>query len=245
MSLLFIIFGAGIPIWFYILPLIAFVLAMWAQGKVKAAYRKYQAVPTRNGLSGAEVARLILESRGLSDVNVEVSKGFLSDHYDPRDRTLRLSEANYNGKSVAACGIAAHEAGHALQHADGYAWLQFRSSMVPVVSIGSKLAMILVPIGLILTFMASSSLAVPLLTVAAYGLAAVVIFSLVTLPVEIDASVRAVRILGSGGILAGEELDGAKVMLRAAAYTYVAAAAAAIMELVRVLMLLAMARGRD
>ena len=230
---------------FWVPPIVGAMIALWAQGKFRSTYQRYLKVPTQNGMTGADVARLILQSRGLQDVQVEEAKGLLTDHYDPRDRTLRLSEANFRGKSIAAVGVSAHEAGHAIQHADGYVWLQLRSSMVPLVSIGSRLAGILIPIGILLTFLMRSSIGVPLLTVAAYGLAAVVVFSLITLPVEIDASVRASRILGNTGILVGEERDGANKVLRAAAYTYVASAAVAILELVRVLMMLAMARGRN
>lgn len=243
MNLLFFFYPIGSPL-FWILPIIGALIALWAQSRVTSAFHRYSKVRTRAGMTGAEVAQLIVQGRGIHDVQVEETKGHLSDHYDPRDRTLRLSSKVYHGNSIAAVGIAAHEAGHALQHADAYRWLTLRSKMVPVVSIGSKLAGILIPIGLILTFFVNSPIAVPVLTVAAYGLGAVVLFSLVTLPVEIDASMRAVRILDSSGMLVGEEMTGAKTMLRAAAYTYVAAAAVAIMELVRVLMMLAMARNR-
>jgi hypothetical protein len=220
------------------------VLAIWAQSKVKAAFRQWSQVPTRAGVTGAEVARLILRSRGITDVEVEPTKGMLTDHYNPLEKKLRLSEANYSGSSVAAVGVAAHEVGHAIQHADGYPFLQFRSIMVPVVRIGSMLSGILIPIGFLLLIVGRTGggLAVPVLTVAAYGLAAVVLFSLVTLPVEIDASRRALKILGTSGMLVEEELDGTRHMLRAAAYTYVASAAVAIVELVRVLFLLAAAR---
>jgi hypothetical protein len=194
-------------------------------------------------MSGGEVAELLLRSRGISDVRVEPTRGFLTDHYDPRHKTLRLSESVYASRSIAALGVAAHETGHALQHADAYAWLAFRSRMVPVVTIASRLGMLFLPLGTILAF--TSQFGVSLLWIAAVGLAAVVVFSLVTLPVEIDASRRALRLLGGAGILEGAELDGAAKVLRAAAWTYVASAAAAIVELLRVLSHIAAARHRS
>jgi Zn-dependent membrane protease YugP len=231
----------GVSPWYFVLMILGVLITIAAQMRVSAAFRKYQQVGTRGGISGAEVARMILAARGIQDVRVEPTRSFMGDHYDPRDKTLRLSEANYHGKSVAAVGVAAHEVGHAIQHADAYAWLNFRSAMVPVVGIGSRLAGPLITIGILMMFV-KGGLAVPILTAAAVGLGAVVVFSLVTLPVEIDASSRAVRILGTSGILVGKELDGAREVLRAAAYTYVAACAVAVFELLKVLMLLAAVR---
>lgn len=231
--------------YYYILPALAALVALWASARVRSTFQRYSRMPTRAGMTGAEVAELILRSRGITDVTVESTGGMLTDHYNPLEKRLRLSQANFDGRSVAAVGVAAHEAGHALQHADGYAFLQFRSLMVPVVKIGSHLAGVLIPIGFLLLIFTRSGggLAVPVLTVAAYGLAAVVLFSLITLPVEIDASRRALRILNTSGMLVEEELDGARTMLRAAAYTYVASAAVAVVELIRVLALLSAARG--
>jgi len=227
----------------WLLPLAAAILAILAQARVRQAYRRYSRVATRSRLTGAEVARLILDSRGLSEVEVSRQGGLLTDHYDPNSRTLRLSEQVHSGVSIASVGIAAHEAGHALQHADAYRWLNLRSSLVPVVGIGSRLAGPLFGVGVMLMMFSKGPLAIWLLMLAAYGLAGVVVFSLVTLPVEIDASARALRLLRSSGILDGEEVDGAAAMLRAAAYTYVAAAAVAILQLVHVLRWLAHARG--
>ena len=249
------------PYWFYggpidpiyglLLPGIAFLFALFAQARVKSAFSRFASVATRSGLSGAEVAELLLRSRGITDVTVESTSGFLSDHYDPRARTLRLSEEVHDGRSVSAIGVAAHETGHALQHADGYAWLNFRSTMVPVVSVMSRLGSWLLLPGMLLSVYSwrsagnPSSVGLSMLYIAAIGLAAVVVFSLVTLPVEIDASARAMRLLDGAGILVGEEIEGARTVLTAAAWTYVASAAAAIVELLRVLSLIRMLSGRD
>ena len=233
------------PILGVFLPLAAFLFAIFTQMRVRSAFRRYSRIPTRAGLSGAEVAELLLRSRGIGNVRVETARGFLGDHYDPTSRTLRLSEGVYNGRSVAAMGIAAHETGHALQHADAYAWLGLRSRMVPVVSIASRVGTILMPIGIVLALMARSETGILLLWGAAVGLAAVVLFSLVTLPVEIDASRRAMKLLGNAGVLVGDEVTGARAMLGAAAWTYVAAAAAAIVELLRILAIIAAAGGRN
>ncbi len=244
-------YGPIDPVYGLLLPLIAVAFALIAQARVKSAFKRFEGVGTRAGITGAEVAKLLLQSRGIADVRVEPTSGFLSDHYDPRTKTLRLSEAVYAGRSVSALGVAAHETGHALQHADAYAWLNFRSTMVPVVSVMSRLGPILFSIGCALTFWFARSrhgdgpnpLGLALLYGAAIGMAAVVVFSLVTLPVEIDASQRAMRLLGGAGVLVGEELDGARVVLRAAAWTYVASAATAIVELLRILSLIALAKG--
>jgi Zn-dependent membrane protease YugP len=238
------------PIYGLLLPAIAFLFALVAQARVKSAFGRFEKVATRSGLSGAEVAELLLRSRGITDVTVEATDGFLRDHYDPRSKTLRLSAAVYGGRSVAALGVAAHETGHALQHADGYAWLNFRSNLVPVVGFMSRIGTILLPIGMAVTYFtyrsgAPSQLGLGLLYGAAIGLAAVVVFSLVTLPVEIDASQRAMRLLDGAGVLVGEEVDGAATVLRAAAWTYVASAAAAIVELLRILSIIRMVSGRD
>jgi Zn-dependent membrane protease YugP len=232
------------PLFHLWLPLAACALALLAQARVKMMFAHWSRTATRSGLTGADVAELLLRSRGIVDVRVEPVSGFLSDHYDPRSRTLRLSERVHGSRSIAALGVAAHEAGHALQHADGYAWLDFRSRMVPVVAIGSAVGGWLFPIGVMVAFGSGSPMGQTLLFVAALGFAAVVLFSLVTLPVELDASRRALALLGNSGVLVDDELRGARAVLRAAAFTYVAAAAAAIVELLKVLALLAQSRRR-
>lgn len=203
----------------------AMLLAMWAQAKVKSAYRKWAAKPNLSGLTGAEAARRMLAQAGL-DLNIEVSKGgALSDHYDPRDRTLRLSPNVFNGRSVAALGIACHEAGHALQHAEEYTLLKFRSAVVPFASIGSWLSWPLIIGGSLLQYAGLLYLGI-----AAFG--AVVVFQLATLPVEFDASARAKKQLGTLGILRSpQEEKGVASVLTAAAMTYVAATITAVMTL--------------
>ncbi len=206
--------------WILILPGMA--LGGLAQSRVKAAVMRWSKVPLGHGLTGAQVARHILDTKGLQEVGIEPAKGVLSDHYDPRAKVLRLSEAVYGVPSVAAAGIAAHEAGHAIQDAEDYLPLEARSAIVPVVKAGSTVAPLVFMGGL----MVGSSM---LMWVGAilFGLSS--LFALVTLPVEFDASARALRLLESTGIIEDEgEMDGARKVLRAAAWTYVAAAVAAI-----------------
>jgi len=224
------------PYWLlFALP--GIVLAFWAQSRVKGAYNKYSKVRTSRGVSGADVARTLLDSQGLHDVEIEESKGLLSDHYDPRTKVLRLSKDVYHNPSVAAAGIAAHEMGHALQHSSGYFPLQIRSAIVPVAQVGSTLAPWLVIIGFFLRFTTLAWVGVVL-----FGLA--VIFTLITLPVEFDASKRAKKLLVSNGVLIGNEIDGANKVLDAAALTYVAAAVAAIGQLIYYVFLMTGGRRR-
>lgn len=225
----------------------AILFALWAQARVRGAYAKYSKIGVRAGLTGADVARLILRSQNLqvtqqrgnaaSDgvVNLECIPGEMTDHYDPRDKTLRLSENVYHGKSIAALGIAAHEVGHALQDASHYAPMRLRHLMYPASSIGSTLAFPLIFGGLILGYM---GYAVPWLVSAGIWLfAAAVAFTVVTLPVEFNASKRALLALANGGHLSAEEMKGARAVLSAAAMTYVAAAAAAILQLIRLILI--------
>jgi hypothetical protein len=201
-----------------------FLLSLFAQFKVRSSYKKYSKIPTSRGITGAKAARLILDAQGIRDVSIELGKGFLSDHYDPRSKVLRLSESVYAGDSLASVGVAAHEAGHAIQHAQGYVPLQLRSALVPISSLGSNLAWPLLIIGFI--FMAKSLIMAGILF---FSLA--VLFQLVTLPVEFNASSRALQALPATGILTDTELAGARKVLTAAALTYVAAAATAIIQL--------------
>jgi Zn-dependent membrane protease YugP len=216
------------PIWFdplYLLfSLPALLLGLWAQLQVQSAFNEYSRVHTITGVSGAQVARRILDSNGLRQVVVEQAEGFLSDHYDPSQGVLRLSPHVYQGNSLAAAGVAAHEAGHALQHRAGYAMLQLRTAMVPSVQIGSWLGPIIFFIGFMMTGLIGQ-------TMAWLGLllfAATAAFALITLPVEFDASQRAKQLLVSQGIIAQQELPGISRVLNAAALTYVAAAVQAI-----------------
>jgi len=208
----------------------AVVFAMYAQHKVKSTYRKYLEVPSARGLSGAEAARQLLDAAGLSQVGIEVIDGELNDHYDPRVRKLRLSRLNHEGSSVAALGVACHEAGHALQHAKGYAPLQLRQVIFPVASFGSKLAMPLFLMGFLFSFPALMDIGIAVYLVAAF-------FSVLTLPVEFDASKRAVTLLNRHGIVSTQESGHVKAVLNAAALTYVAAALMAVLQIVRLLIL--------
>ncbi len=205
---------------------VGLLLSLWAGSKVKSTFQRYSEVPSRHGLSGAQVARAILQAHGVHDVTVEPVAGSLTDHYDPSSRTLRLSEPVYHSTSVAALGVAAHEVGHAIQHANRYAMLQFRSAIVPLVGIGSNVGIWVMILGLGMGA-ASGSMTMAWIGLAMFATTA--LFTLVTLPVEFDASKRALATLQSAGVLASDELDGAKKVLDAAAMTYVAAAAASVM----------------
>ncbi len=216
---------------FWMLALPGMLIGMVAQSRVKRAFKKYSQIRNARGLSGAEIARQLLDSQGLYDVAIEESQGFLSDHYDPRSKVLRLSPDVYRTPSIAAAGVAAHEMGHALQHASGYFPLHIRSSMVPAAQFGSKLAPWIFMAGLLLQFTTLAWIGVIL-----FG--AAVIFTLVTLPVEFDASKRAKRLLTSSGILIGQEAEGVEKVLDAAALTYVAAAIAAVGQLLYYVMML-------
>lgn len=210
------------------------LLGMWAQFRVKSAFKKYSEVQTSTGISGAEAARRILDRSDLRNVAVEQVSGMLSDHYDPSSKTLRLSDGVYGVPSIAAVGVAAHEAGHALQDKTSYTPLQFRSMMVPAVSIGSRIGPLVFMAGLIMAGTLGSTLAwVGLLLFAGTAL-----FALVTLPVEFDASRRAKEILVSQGILTRQEMEGVNAVLDAAALTYVAAAVQSVMQLVYFLTLM-------
>lgn len=209
---------------YFLFALPALILGFWAQMKVQGAYKKYSQVRTYANFSGAQVARYILDNHSLQNVKIEETGGVLSDHYDPRTRTLRLSRDVYLGNSVAAAGIAAHEAGHAIQHGDNYAPLSLRSTLVPTVQIGSWLGPIIFMVGMLLA--GSTGTTVAWIGVFLFGLTAV--FALVTLPVELDASRRAKEWLATSGVLYSGEITGVNKVLDAAAWTYVAAAIQAI-----------------
>ena len=211
------------------------LLGLWAQAQVRSDYAKYSKVPTQLGLPASETVRRLLAQNGADYVSVVPTKGELTDHFDPRSDTLRLSEGVYQSGSVAALGIAAHEAGHALQKQEKYPFLSLRTLLVPVVNFGSQLAWPIFLAGLIFSWQ-------PLMTVGIVLFGLVVLFSLITLPVEFDASRRAVAMLCGQGYLTQEEEKGVKAVLRAAALTYVASFVSALMQLLR---LLALARRRD
>lgn len=213
-----------------IFVLIAFAFAMYAQSQVSSAYNRYARIGNSRGLTGGDLARELLQSRGISDVEVEPIRGRLTDNYDPRVKRVRLSEENYFGNSLAALGIAAHETGHALQHHDAYAPLALRNAIVPVAQFGSSLAWPLFIIGILVGAPSLADLGILLF----FG---AVIFQILTLPVEFNASQRAVAMLSGGAYLSAQEIKPVQAVLRAAALTYVAAAALAIAQLLRLLLL--------
>ncbi|MDO5424101.1 MAG: zinc metallopeptidase [Eubacteriales bacterium] len=223
--------------WTYLLVLAGLILSLLAQGKVKSTFAKYSKVRSMQGLTGAQAAERVLQAAGIYDVSIQRVSGNLTDHYDPRSKVLRLSDSTYGSNSVAAVGVAAHECGHAIQHQKKYGPLVLRSTLVPAANLGSQLAWPIFFAGLIFSMQ-------PLLTagIVLFGLA--VLFQLVTLPVEVNASRRAVAILDETGLVTDREKDGVKKVLTAAALTYVAALASSILQLLR-LIILAGGRRRD
>lgn len=217
----------------YILVLIGVLITLFAQVKLQTTFSKYEKVRSARGLSGKDVAEQIIRMYGLKDVTVRMVRGHLSDHYDPRSKTVNLSEATYNKTSIAALGVAAHECGHALQHENGYAPLNLRTSLVPVANLGSMAAVPLIIVGLFIS--GETSVLIINLGLIAFSLS--VLFQIVTLPVEFDASKRALAILSESGILLHEEAQGTKKVLNAAALTYVAAVAASVLQLLRLVLL--------
>lgn len=200
-------------------------LGLWAQSMVKRTFQKYSQVPVRNGMTGAQAAAEVVRASGLQGVEIRAVEGTLSDHYDPRNRTLNLSADVGQASSVAALGVAAHEAGHAIQDARNYLPMRVRQTFVPVASIGSSFAIPVIFVGLILGATGLTNIGLALFT-------AIVAFQLITLPVEFDASKRALVALNDGRLLEADELDGAKKVLNAAAWTYVAAFVAALSQLI-------------
>lgn len=223
------------PTMILLIPAILFTL--YAQGKVSRTYRKFSGVPNRTGITGAQAARRILDAAGLSHVRIEMTAGTLTDHYDPRGQVMRLSAQVYNEATIAAVSIAAHESGHAIQHGTGYVFLRFRNAIVPVVNIVSSLSWPLLIIGIIISGMGNVTTGNMIFDIGVLFFAAVVLFHLVTLPVELNASSRAVTQLHMLGIIGGDEAYGAKKVLSAAAMTYVAALATAVLNLIRLLLI--------
>lgn len=217
--------------WTILLMLPGLLLGLWAQARVNSAYAKYSQVGTRSGVSAEVAVGQLLRQNGAGDVAIQATQGQLTDHYDPTSNTLRLSQGVYGSSSIAALGIAAHEAGHALQKAQNYPFLSLRSLMVPVVNFGSKLSWPIFLAGILFSFE-------PLMYVGIIAFALVVLFSLVTLPVEFDASRRAVAMLNAGGFLTQEEETGVRKVLSAAALTYVASFVSALLQLLRLVAIL-------
>lgn len=216
------------PTWIILIP--AIILALYAQAKINSTYNRYSKIPARTGLPASEMARRMLDMNGLRHVSVEQVAGNLTDHYDPSKKVLRLSQSIYNSSSVAALGVAAHECGHALQDAEGYAPLRIRSALVPVANLGSSASWILILLGIFFS-------ATNLITIGILLFGAVVLFQLVTLPVEFNASRRALATLEGASFLTEQEVPMARKVLNAAALTYVAAALTAILQLLRLILL--------
>ncbi len=222
--------------WTYlVLVLPAAILAIYAQSKVSSTFNKFSSVTNRNGYTGAKVAQMLLDIAGINDVSVEQVAGNLTDHYDPQHKVLRLSQSVYGSTSISALGVAAHETGHAVQHNRGYLFLNLRNAIFPIVSFSSKLAMPLIAIGFLLSlFMQSYTI----IYIGIILFSAVVIFQLITLPVEFNASSQAIKMLEENNILSSNEIVPAKKVLNAAALTYVASAAVAITTLLRYIIIL-------
>lgn len=223
-------FFYGIDATYIFLVLPAVIFALWAQFNVKSTFSKYSKIASRSGMTGFDSARRILDANGLGDVRIAHVSGDLTDHYNPTDNTIYLSDSVYGSNSAAAIGVAAHEAGHAVQHATGYTPIKIRSAIIPITNIGSNLAMPLIILGIVLSFQTLAYIGV-----AAFGLST--LFQLVTLPVEFDASGRALKALE--GSLDGDDLASARKVLRAAALTYVAALAVSLVNLLRLLIIVA------
>lgn len=213
---------------FLVVP--ALLIAMWAQFNVQTTFRKYNRISNFKGLTADQAARQILDDNGLYQVSIERVSGNLSDHYDPKANVIRLSDSTYGNMSVGAIGVAAHEAGHAIQYATGYFPIKIRSALIPITQIGSSIAIPLAIFGIIFSFQ-------PLVAIGILLFCAVVLFQLITLPVEFNASRRALKTLDESRMLEGEELAGAKNVLRAAALTYVAGLLVAVANLVRLIAL--------
>ena len=222
--------------WTYIvLVLPCVLLSLWASNSVNSTFKKYSSQMSRRGITGAQAAERVLRSNGVSGVRIERTAGNLTDHYDPRTNVIRLSDPVYSSTSVAAVGVACHEAGHAVQYAQNYAPIKLRAAIIPITNIGSKLAMPLILLGVFLAVFEDLSYTFVYLGIACFGLS--LVFQLVTLPVEFNASRRALAAIESGEFLTEEEQRGARKTLRAAAMTYVAATAVSLAQLLRLILI--------
>lgn len=228
-------YGFGIDMSYVILVLPCILLSLWASSNVNSTFKKYSSQFSRRGLTGAEAARRVLSAHGVGNVRIERVSGNLTDHYDPRTNVIRLSDNVYGNTSTAAIGVACHEAGHAVQYAQGYAPIRLRAAIIPVTNFGSRLAMPLILIGLLLAAFGNLSVILIDLGIACFGLS--LVFQLVTLPVEFNASNRALRAIADSNLLTEDEQAGARKTLRAAALTYVAATAVAFAQLLRLILL--------
>ena len=230
--------------WTYVVLVLPFViLSLWASSNVNTTFQKYSKVYSIRRITGAEAAQRVLSANGVTGVRIERVSGNLTDHFDPRTNIIRLSDAVYSSTSTAAIGVACHEAGHAVQYAQNYAPIKLRAAVIPATNIGSKLAMPLILLGVVLSVFAEMSYMLVYLGIACFGLS--LLFQLITLPVEFNASHRAMQAISSVNILTEEEQRGAKKTLTAAALTYVAATAVALMQLLRLIMIFGGGRRRD
>ena len=228
-------YGFGIDMSYVILVLPCILLSLWASSNVNSTFKKYSRQFSSRGLTGAEAARRVLSAHGVGNVRIERVSGNLTDHYDPRTNVIRLSDNVFGNTSTAAIGVACHEAGHAVQYAQGYAPIKLRAAIIPVTNFGSRLAMPLILIGLLLAAFGNLSVLFIDLGIACFGLS--LVFQLVTLPVEFNASNRALRAIADSNLLTEDEQAGARTTLRAAALTYVAATAVAFAQLLRLILL--------
>lgn len=229
-------FGIDITYIIFIIP--ALLFGIWAQISVQSAFSKYSRVPSARGYTGAEVAKLLLEQNGIYDVTIRHISGSLTDNFNPREKTLNLSDDVYNSTSVAAIGVAAHETGHAIQHAVGYRPIKWREAIIPVTQLGSWAYFPIILLGIVFSSQT-------LVNVGILLFATIALFQLVTLPVEFNASNRAIATLENNGILYGNEITGAKAVLRAAALTYVAALVSSLAQLLRLLVIFGGKRNND
>ena len=225
--------------WTILVLIPAMIFALWAQARVNSTFKRYAKVHCRRGLTGAEAARRVLDAAGLYNVRIEHIRGHLTDHYDPRENVIRLSDATFNSTGIAAVGVAAHEAGHAVQHAQGYVPVKLRAAIIPITNIGSKLSMPLFLLGLIFAggSYVGGGIGETLMLTGILFFSFSTLFQLVTLPTEFNASSRAMKALEDGGVLAADELPAAKKTLSAAAMTYVAALATSLASLLRLILI--------
>lgn len=233
----------GFDMTYLVLVLPFVILSLWASSNVNSTFKKYAKQFSSRGITGAEAAQRVLTAHGVRDVRIEKVSGNLTDHYDPRTNVIRLSDGVYSSTSTAAIGVACHEAGHAVQYAESYAPIRLRSAIIPITNIGSRLAMPLILLGLLLSVFAEMSYTLVYLGIACFGLS--LVFQLITLPVEFNASRRAMQTITSANILTEEEQRGARKTLTAAALTYVAATALALVQLLRLVMLFGGRRRND
>ena len=233
----------GFDLTYIVLVLPCVILSMWASANVNSTFKKYSNQISSRRITGAEAAQRVLLAHGIRNVRIERVGGNLTDHYDPKTNVIRLSDNVYNNPSTAAIGVACHEAGHAVQYNQNYAPIKLRAAIVPITNIGSKLAMPLILLGLLVSFLGDVSYGIVYLGIACFGLS--LVFQLITLPVEFNASRRALNAIEQGNLLSSDELNGARKTLSAAAMTYVAATAVSLMQLLRLILLFGGRRRND